>query len=591
MSNSWLTFDPVYPLWAISLLTLPAFAFFIWKEFGRQHRFLVARIIALLSILVSILGILIRPAYREQKNESSFLLLTPGYSKLKVDSLLKENSSFKIIRTIEAEPYSNSEVLTSYHNLTEMGRDIKIVAGQGFPEYAFELMGSTNFKFIPTSFPMGIVDLSIPKSIVVNKRSSVKGIFNAFGKTTLKLIGPAGVEDSVTFNTSGQLPFDLFFTPKQTGLFVYTLNYPDSIGRVISERLPVEIIPAQKLKILILQKFPTAEVRYLKNYLAEKGHALALRYQTSKTNFKYEYANLNSTRIDRLTQEVTESFDLIVIDNKVLNELNVSEMRALEGGIKNGLGIIILSDDFSAKNKGVNRLLPIKLKRVVTDTVHLRFPDSKLYTFPCAPIDITPDASIQTIQKHKGHILSGYVYSDAGKVGFQLLKETYRIRLEGNEDDYAFIWSDLIERTARTKNDQFKINLVNNFPYYPDEPLTIDILSSGAQPSLYDHKTSIPLTEDVIIDDYWHGKSWASKFGWHQFITQDSTKLNYFVSNSGDWKSLRIANQLRSNHIAQASGNALINSSVNYTSREISPLIFFLMFLFGGAFLWLAPKI
>jgi hypothetical protein len=206
------------------------------------------------------------------------------------------------------------------------------------------------------------------------------------------------------------------------------------------------------------------------------------------------------------------------------------------------------------------------------------------------PVEVISNASIQSILQHKGRVLSGYVYSGAGKVGFQLLKETYRISLEGNENDYGFIWSDLIERTARSKNDSLKINLTNNFPYYPDESLTIAIISSGTQPSLYERNNSIPLTEDVIIDDYWHGKSWAGKTGWHQFTTQDSTHLNYFVSHADEWESLRIANQIKSTMVAQ-SPTSVADGLVQFINKLIPPLVFFLIFLLACGFLWLVPKI
>lgn len=590
MTNSWLTFQPLFPFWIVAVLALPIFFFFIWKEIGRNQKFLVARIIAHLFILFSILGLFMRPSYREQKGGSAFILLTPGYNKSKVDSILKENTSLKILRTKETDPYPNSEVLTSYHNVSEVSADIKIIVGQGLPYYVLEEMDQKNFKFLPSLLPSGITELSIPKSIIVNKKNHVNGVFNSSGKTTLTLLGPAGVEDSILFRGFGEFSFDLSFKPRQSGLFVYTLAHHNATTTSV-EKLPIEVRPEQKLKILILQKFPTAEIRYLKNYLAEKGHSLALRYQTSKTNYKYEYANLNSIKVNRLTSELAESFDLIFMDNTVLDELSTGEKSVLEKAIHSGLGAIILTDDFPEKGNPINRFLPIKTKRITKDTVHILFPDSKLNILPIVAVEIPRDASIHTILSHKGHILSGYIFSGAGKVGFQLLKETYRISLKGNADDYAFVWSDLIERTARAKNEMFKMNLVNDFPYYSDEPLFVNIISSGIQPLLYADKNFIPLMEDVIIDDYWQGKSWAGKRGWNQFsILQDSTHLNYFVSNDKEWRTLRIANQIRINELAEAEDSKEKIASL-YIGKPIPAILFYVIFLLACGFLWLAPKL
>ena len=97
----------------------------------------------------------------------------------------------------------------------------------------------------------------------------------------------------------------------------------------LTEKLPIEVTAEQKLQILFPQKFPTAEARHLKNYLVEKGHSLALRYQTSKNIFKYEYANHDQIRMERLRVELLSSFDLVFIDSHVLGELSEVEKDQL----------------------------------------------------------------------------------------------------------------------------------------------------------------------------------------------------------------------------------------------------------------------
>ncbi len=590
MNSSWLTFHPVFPVWVILLVTVPAFGFFLWKEITRTHRFLVIRIIAQVLILASILGLLLQPSYRELKSISDVLLLTHGYSKSKVDSLVKVNPTIQIVRTSETESYPNSEVISSYQKLSDYKNSNLTIVGEGLPDYAFELLENNHVSFISSGIPYGVVNLSLPKTITVNKKHSIHGKFNASEKTTLKLVSPAGVEDSVVLKQSGISSFTLSFKPRQAGLFVFHLEYITS-NKLISEKLPLEIREEKKLQILSLQKFPTAEIRYLKNYLVEKGHSVALRYQTSKSNFKFEYGNMNSVGLDKISSELLNSFDLLLIDRHVLDELASSEKVALDKAIQQGLGVIVLMDDIKKNDKTLNRLLPLSTNQLTTDTVRLALSNSQAVTLPVLPIEIKSADGLQIIHQHGGRILSGYLPSGFGKVGFQLLQETYRLGLEGKPDDYSFIWSTLIEQTARTKNEAFKISLENLFPIYPDEPLALTIISSGDTPSLHDDHILLPLSEDVMIDDYWHGKSWAGKLGWHQFsIPKDSTELNYFVSEPKEWNSLRIANQIKSNQLAQTS-DSKVKASTEYGSKTISPLLFYLLFSFAAGFLWLAPKI
>jgi len=98
------------------------------------------------------------------------------------------------------------------------------------------------------------------------------------------------------------------------------------------------------------------------------------------------------------------------------------------------------------------------------------------------------------------------------------------------------------------------------------------------------------MKENALVDDYWTGRSWAGKSGWHQLFTkQDSTQLNYFVSDTSEWKSLKISNQLMDNALSQ---NIPVNNIKNLLEQvPVSPFFFYFFFLFSSAFLWLSPKI
>ncbi len=587
MSKFGLSFDPVFPLWAVGLIVGIAFAFFIWKEFQRKQRFLIARIIAQVLILTSILGLLLKPSFKEEKPSLKNILLTKGYDKSKADSLLKIHPTLKIYRTEEAESFPLSESLNENQNLSNIGEETLFVLGSGLSSDELDLVGNRNFQFLPGNIPLGITQLFIEKPIRANESAYIRGVLNTNENVVLKL-SAFGTEDSVSLKGKGLVPFSFSTKPKQQGLFVCTISSKGD--NPVNEKLPIEVVPEQKLKILVLQKFPTAEIRYLKNYLAEKGHAIALRYQTSKNNFKYEYANTASSRIDKITPELAESIDLLFIDSSVLTGLSSSEKNALGNAIQNGLGMIIL--EIPEKEKTISQFLPISVKQIALDTVHIKLSDSKLHVLPAQSIEITPDPSIRPVTTHRERILSGYHYNGAGKVAFQLLSETYKIRLEGNVDDYSTIWSTLIEYTARSKNEKFKMSINNPFPYYTDESVSMEIISSGTKPTLLSDKTLLPLTEDVIIDDLWKAKTWAGNSGWHQFsIKEDSTELHYFVSAKEDWKALRFSNQVRENLLAQSSVISEIRTINKYETKEISQVIFYFIFLIAAGFLWLAPKI
>jgi len=585
--SSW-TVDPVFPVWIIAVGLIPSFAFFLWKESKSNQRFLVIRLIAQIIILISLLGILTRPSLKKETKTSGLLLLTNNYDKSTADSLINKYSDLKVVRTADATLFTNSEIVEPI-DIPAFGSEIKFIIGEGISSDVLDLMPEKNFKFIPGKNKSGVVQLVIQKPVRVNQKNKINGIFHLTNsKVLVKLVGPSGVEDSISLKGRGPIPFSFSIKPKQAGLFLYSIESNDYSKS--KETLPIEILPERKLNILFLQKFPTAETRCLKNFLIEKGHAIALRYQTSKTKFNYEYANTPSEGIDYITSAIAKAKDLVFLDSQVLTELSSNEKIILSNAVKDGLGMIIL--DLPEKEKRFNQFLSIKIKITGSDTAHISFENSKTYVLPVQTIEIMSDQSLQPELVHKKRIISGYKYSGAGKVGFQLLRETYRVRLEGNMDDYSSIWSSLIDRTARTKNKQFDAGITTPFPYYQDQSLEVRILSSGTKPTLYDGDIQLPISEDVVIDDLWKGRTWAGKSGWHKLlIKEDSTELDYYVSNKNDWKSLRFMNYSNVTRLAQSKTDTTSLEAIKIDDTPISLFVFFLMFLIASGFLWLVPKI
>jgi hypothetical protein len=589
MNNSTLFFEPVFPFWLIAMLVIPLFSFFIWKEFKRKQKFLSFRVVAQCLILISILGILLNPGFEQEKNSQGILLLTSRYNKSKVDSLLNAQRNLRVVQLSDADSYQDAELLASYNDLTDLDSDIKFVLGDGLPFHVLEMMSSKNFEFISGQLPVGITQLHIPENIKANQQATIQGALNASGKTTLTLIGPGGAEDSITINKKGHLPFSLNFKPKQSGSFIYSIVSKNEEG-IQTEQLPVEVLEEQKLNILFLQKFPSFEVRQLKNFLAEKGHHIALRYQISKSNYRFELANLSTIRIAQITASILQSFDLVILDSDALNALTSAEKNTLEESVHNGLGMILLMNQVAEKDKLRERFVPIGVKRSLKDTIQLNL-TAKQYTLPLLPIQISESPSVYIVTKNKNRVLAAYCYNGIGKTGVQFLQETYRIALEGNIDGYAALWSPLLEKTARTKNEKFKIRLKNSFPFYPDEPLYTEIISTTEDhPTFTNDRITLPLIEHVIIDNTWYGKSWAGQPGWHAF-SADSSILHYFISEPLSWNSLRITNQHTVNKSISVA--SLKNSGFETTieRKRVASMIFYLIFLFASAFLWLAPKI
>ncbi len=584
MSN-WPGIDPVLPLWLIATLTLTLISACVYWEVSRAQKFLAARILALTLLTIALLGILLKPYFLSDESSAPAMLLTENFKTQQADSIIAANPSLKLFSTTAA-PYPGT---TEIH-VNEVGsiENLRFILGDGLPADALLLVNDSGLDFFPSSAPEGVIQIALPNTIRPHELSIVRGVANVEEESLIKLTGPGGVDDSARVRP-GNGEFTLRFRPRLPGLFLYSLTLKNkSLEK--TESLPIEVQAEKKLKILFLQKFPTAESRALKNYLSENDHAVALRYQVSKTNFNYEYSNLPPQPLNKLTPKFLASFDLLFMDDYLFDEMSTFEKSTIGQSIRSGLGVILFVEKISGRESTINSILPFKAKKAQNDTVHLSI-NKQFITLPAMPIEIMPNPDVQPVLQTANRVLSGYFYSGSGKIGFQFLRETYRVRVEGKMDEYASIWQGFIERIARAKPSRFKIMLNNAFPYTVNESVPVDVLSDGSQPTLFADNIIVPMKEDVLLDDVWHGTTWATTPGWHSFKVQhDSTSaLNYFVSDLNAWKPLRQMRQRHANELFSRKASTQQPSVV--IRKPINNLVWYILFLLSAGFLWLAPKL
>ena len=578
-------FDSIFPLWLIALMLVPLTGHLLWKEWGLPRRFQKIRCLAVLIMMISLSSILLQPKYRSAVS-SSIILLTPEYLDTTVDSILRANPDLTLMHIEHSKPYKNS-ILLPYNDLSERGKEIRFVIGQGLPAYILDLSNNNDFDFIPSPLPKGITKLKPPTVATINRKNFIEGEVNTItDSSVIYLNGPGGKEDSVQLLNKGLNKFSFSFVPKQAGNLSYEVIHRDSIS-IKREIVPVCVEDARSLNILFIHHYPTFEIQYLKNFLEKENHHVVLRYQLSKNNFRHEYLNHDPLQIHRLTSELLDNFDLLITDREALGALSTTERGILKKSIQSGLGLLNLSGSF--KDKRSDTFMPFKTVSVKTDTTVIKV-GSKLVTTPASETRVVFDPSVTTVQKNKSGILSGYRFDGAGKIAFQFLQETYRLTLSGDSSVYSEVWSPLIEQIAKPRPQKSKIKIVTPFPWYENEPIDIQLISSKDDPQLLDDSVLLPLREDVIIDNVWNGRTWGASKGWHTLQNEDGSSMSYYVSQEGDLKSLSLANQIEKNKISK---NAFSKTSEekNIVWKEIPPLLFYLLFLISAGFLWLAPKL
>ena len=588
MTDQTLTVHPLLDgWWFIAILAIPGI-YILWQEYNRAIRFRFLRMVAAFLVLASIATLFLRPAVKMEK-ELSVVLLTEGYKKEHADSLYRTNKDLQFYHLPNAAPYSHSVKLASINDITPLATKIRLVLGNGLPEFAWKQLTRSNY--IPGNLPSGITAIRIPDQVYTNRESILRGTYAipTDEKVTVALRSPAGVEDSVTFTTRGVHSFKLSFTARQAGNFIYELVVRQADETQV-EPLPIVVRTDIPYKTLFLQQQPTFENQYLKSFLTDKNHSVVLRSQLSRSIFRYEYINHPSVQINALSQKTLSGFDLVIMDSETLQSISTAEIKTLKEAVESGLGLLILMHE-QPNSRNITTFVPWKAVSLKTDTTSITLASGKTTSLAVAPFVFTECiSSLQSILQNKRGVLAGFNYAGTGKVGFQLLQSTYPLVLQGDTIAYSKLWSPILEQLARRRSAANFIQIKSTFPIYPYQPIDIALISTDATPVLQDDSIALPLAEDVRIDNIWHATTWAGNPGWHILSAADSVQLPYYVSADNAWRSLQAANMINLSQLRSIDKKEISDSKyIAYT--PVAPLIFFITLLVSLGFLWLAPKL
>ncbi|HRI79568.1 MAG TPA: hypothetical protein PLR06_08530, partial [Cyclobacteriaceae bacterium] len=548
------------------------------------------RIAAVVILIGAITVLALKPSISVTVSSNPIILLTPGFDPEIADSLRTIYPNAIIQRTNSAPPYGETPRATSLTQFVENDGAVNFVIGEGLSTAQLDLYPNIHYKYFPSKKPLGITSL-ILGNVTVNHINLLSGKINHNQGTVLTLNGPGGIEDSIKLRRSGEGSFSFSFTPRQPGTFVYRLTIRDSLGTILSNNLPLEILPEKKLNILAVLRHPTFEFRQLKSFLTEKGHGVVMRYQVSKNRYRYEYVNHDNVKVDQLSAELMDEFDLVCITAGDFETLSDPEITNLRKAVRSGLGVLILFDQLQEKD-AIESFLLSGITKINRDTLRVEFKTAESQSLSVFPAELKSTARFEPLlQSANQQFLTGFRFEGLGKIGVQLLNETFILQLRGQQSAYSEIWTPLLEQTAREEVRHYKINITSPAPLYPDDPIDFDIISSAEAPDVSLDGIHIPLIEDITVDDFWHGKIWTSTPGWHSIeVRQDSTVKKFYVHNPTAWNTLALNNQIQQNQV-RAWENALPLSKSITALKPISVWIMVALLLIAFSYLWLEPRI
>jgi len=580
--SSNLTYLNITWFWPVLICWVALLLVFFWKEWSQaeKKRLILKTFLAFLAVS-SLALIALKPAIQKKISQGNVLILTHGFKQNKLDSLKEEYRKIKVI------DYRDNKILPELKTSKQI-----FLLGSGIRNYDLYQFENLPVTYFPGDSAEGIIKLNYDQENRLGDKLQVKGRFLDPKPGNRLVLQDAGGNpvDSINFSSKEHKNFNLATELKVAGNYVFNLTEKDSLGRIIdSNPLPVEVEEDKSLRILILNSFPTFEIKYLKNFLAESGHEVVVKNRITAGRFKFEFFNTERTNLGRLNTKNLEDFDLLILDAGAIRNLSSTETSTLQNSIREeGLGLFILGEanalnslkDFSVfkPERGLN-----------TEIILDNFPGISLEK---QPYQIMEEFGLEEIHGSNSSILSAYKRLGQGRIGTTLLENTWQLQLEGKHEVYQEIWSELVDELSKRTFLTVSWKPETRF-LFKDEPFDFHLRTSVEDPGVSDENGHlIPLKQDLINQELWSGKTYPRDTGWQELkLIQDSTStFNYFVHETDHWQALI-------SHRTQQQNRRFFQQRLDQENKEmkspvaIAPLWFFGLFLVAMAGLWLEPKL
>ncbi len=523
--------------WQIAVVLSLCAVLFVWCVVRELRRVLNKRLglrLGLNFIAILALALLgLEPVRLGESPQKKIALLTDALPPETVDSLAQSNAIevFTLDEKNQAKHIQDAGFIARHFPKSEIH-----LFGQGLKQADLTRLRGHRIIFHQSELPKGILELKSEPTVVIGEPLLVKGVVRGNFERLLFKANEIAV-DSLT-NLKEETRFEFSFTPKQLGKLTLSLVLDGK-----EEKWGAVVLPFKPLSILVLQSKPTFEIKYLKNFLTEKGYRFAMRVMVGKARYREEFWNLPSQSLVPLSRKVLSRFDLVMIDGETLAMLTPSERVALESEVmQEGLGVFITEVDSALQQQASLkffqpfRLRPHQAREQPVSGKQFRSPPISLEAFT-----IIEDFGTQSLlQDSDGRSVASFCQKGFGRIGISLVQNAYQWKLAGKSDVYAAYWaclfSAIAKRASETAISVPTISIVH-------EPIEFSVQTVLDTPRVFiqenSQETFVPLRQETLNQLAWRGRYWAKESGWIAFKVNGEEQLWAFVSDETAFEALR----------------------------------------------------
>ncbi|MVN90910.1 hypothetical protein [Mucilaginibacter aquatilis] len=584
----------------VIIICLLLLLLFTWQEFSRaDKRRLIWRIIALWLAVGALACIILPLSYTTQTNISDgtkAVLLTKGFD---INSIPAKVAVFTIDKAIQ-QKYPKAKLIGSTEELTYSKPLITHlqILGHGLNKYELEPLSKLHVSFNAPEPATGYTSVNWPAKIKAGNIFPLQGSYLNKSKKPVKLL-LKGLNTSLdsTSIAPGTSSFQLNTTPKLKGPVVYHLLALSGYDTLSNDAVPIQILPTQPVKVLLLNAAPNFENRFLKNWLGENGYAVASRATISKDKSSTEFVNMDKLNLQRIDAGILNRFDLVVGDLSTLKTLSPAESSALRNEVtQKGLGVIVKADSSDNVPTWLQHDFPVNtlgLKEQPSVALTLQGKATKTAKLNIEASYVSYRNNTQTlVADAQNHGLAATNIAGSGNIIFTTLNHTYAWLLTGNKNDYAALWSLLISKAAKQSSPAYSWKVITPVPNI-EQPVNFICSGATSEAAVSVNSEKLSPFQSSILPYQWKIHYNTLTKGWQQTNFGSKGEDWMYIYDAKHWNGIK--NLIKINETKEYATKSIQKLSVTKqiqqkTQSEVPKVWFYIILLLACTFLWIERK-
>jgi len=576
--------------------------FLVWKEIRRPARaHLFLRLTASLLGVAALACLALPVTYSVTKagnNSGTVVILTPGYNK---DSLAayKDLPQYTTEASLVAAGTTFIPDLRWFLAQHPLINELHVLGyGLADDELASLTNMAINVQYHAPALPAGYTAAGWPRQLHQGEWLEVQGNYNNPGKAPVKIVltGLGARLDSAMISGATAQSFRLRCKPAHQGNTLYELETSSAGKTLLTQKIPVHIMPVSHLQVLLLNSSPDFDNKFLSTWLYENQYQVAARNTITKGKYSQQFLNRASIALSTLSTTLLEKFDVVIADDLALSTLNASEKAALRAQIQKGLGLVLQTDSTASLAPFTTGLQVKKQPGSPVTARPLTMPAVFTTTTPLQPaqwFSIENNRQAQPlVMDDQGAVVTAAILSGAGKLVLNTVNNTYSWILAGNAQDYAQFWSLLLHKAARSDAQNSRWEQVSAFPT-AGSPVLLSLATTAAGvPAIETPAGRVSLSQKAWQPHSWTGTWWPATSGW-QTVHHQEDSLQLYIYDKEDWPGVKAAASIINNTRYSAvspPGKASKGTLEAKEKKQVPPIIFLLLFLACCTYLWFEGK-